>query len=130
MSDVLLVSELSAGAEEARKIAIAAAAAGLAGVEHPLTAYERYLNGVIYTDIVAPLARAVETDLRVNVHAVHLAHMEPPLLRGRGPPLVHLLACPPFRVVSALVDIRAEVTRYLEKTFYELTTVALHDWKT
>ena len=130
MSDVLLVSELSAGAEEARKIAIAAAAAGLAGVEHPLTAYERYLNGVIFTDIVSPLARAVETDLRVNVHAVHLAHMEPPLLRGRGPPLVHLLACPPFRIVSALVDIRAEVTRYLEKTFYELTTVALHDWKT
>ena len=67
----------------------------------------------------------------VHVHAVHLAHMEPPLLRGHGrPPLVHLLACGPFRVVSALVDIKAEVTHYLEKTFYELTTIALHDWKT
>lgn len=130
MSDVLLVSELSAGGEESKHVAARVAASGLAGVEHPLTAYERYLHGVIFTDLIAPLARVVEADLRVNVHAVHLAHMEPPGLRGHGPPKVHLLACPPFRIVSALVDIRAEVTRYLEKTFYELTTVALHDWKT
>jgi WASH complex subunit 7 len=123
-SDALIVSELSAGAR------VTPSLEGLAGVEHPLTAFERYVNGVIMTDLITPLARAVETDLRINIHAVHLAHMDPPSLRGRGPPLVHLLACPPFRVVSALVDIRSEVTRYLEKTFYELTTIALHDWKT
>jgi hypothetical protein len=104
---------------------------GLSGVEHVLTSYERYLHGILHADIIMPLCRAVEADLRVHVHAVHLAHMEPPLLRGHGrPPLVHLLACGPFRVVSALVDIKAEVTHYLEKTFYELTTIALHDWKT
>jgi WASH complex subunit 7 len=138
VSDVLLVSALSAGADAADAAAAAAAKKGappppdrgLAGVEHPLTAYERFLCGVLTADIIAPLARAIEADLRVKVHAVHLSHMEPPLLRGRGPPLVHLLACPPFRVVSAVIDVRAEVTRYLEKTFYELTTVALHDWKT
>ena len=28
------------------------------------------------------------------------------------------------------VDLRAHVTAYLERTFYNLTTVALHDWKT
>ncbi len=102
----------------------------LAGLMHPLTAYERYLHGVIASDIVQPLVRAVEADLRVTVHAVHLAHLDPPGLRTGRPPLVHLLALPPIRVVGALVDIRAEVTHALEKTFYELTTVALHDWKT
>ncbi len=102
----------------------------LSEIEHVLTAYERLLHGIIHEDIVQPLVRAVEADLRVTVHAVHLAHMEPPALRTGRPPLVHLLALPPIRVVGALVDIRSEVTHALEKTFYELTTVALHDWKT
>lgn len=128
MSDTLLVNELSGGGADAA--AGKGPDAGLAGVEHPLTAYERFLHGVLTADIVVPLARAVETDLRVQVHSVHLAHMEPPSIRTGKPPLVHLLDCPPFRIVSALVDIRAEVTHYLEKTFYELTTVALPDWKT
>jgi WASH complex subunit 7 len=103
---------------------------GLFNVEHLLTAYERFLHGIIQTDIIQPLVRAVETDLRVMVHAVHLAHMEPPSLRTGKPPLVHLLGLPPIRVVGILVDIKAEVTHALEKDFYELTTVALHDWKT
>jgi WASH complex subunit 7 len=102
----------------------------LADIEHVLTAYERYLHGIISHDLIQPLVRAVETDLRVTVHAVHLSHMEPPSLKAGRPPLVHLLALPPLRVVGALVDIKAEVTFALEKTFYELTTVALHDWKT
>jgi hypothetical protein len=28
------------------------------------------------------------------------------------------------------IDFKAHVTAYLERTFYNLTTVALHDWKT
>jgi len=37
---------------------------------------------------------------------------------------------PPLRVLNALVHLRDEVTHSLERNFYELTTVALHDWKT
>lgn len=88
------------------------------------------LAGILRADVVHPLCRAVETDLRVHVHAVHLAHMEPPSLKAGKPPLVHLLRLPPLRVLNAVFDIKTEVTHYLEKCFYELTTVALHDWKT
>lgn len=102
-----------------------------AGIQHLLEAYEVLLHAILRHDVILPVCRAVENDLRVHVHAVHLAHMPPPMLRtGTGrPPLVHLLGLPPIRILGSLVSIAAEVTHYLEKTFYELSTVALHDWK-
>lgn len=62
-----------------------------ARLEHPLTAYETLLHGILRVDIITPLCRAIDNDLRVQVHAVHLAHMEPPSLKTGRPPLVHLL---------------------------------------
>jgi WASH complex subunit 7/WASH complex subunit 7, C-terminal/WASH complex subunit 7, N-terminal len=103
-----------------------------AGIQHILESYEVLLHGILRHDVILPLCRLVENDLRVHVHAVHLSHMEPPSLRSNPgkPPLVHLLSLPPIRIFGALVDIKEEVTHYLEKQFYELSTVALHDWKT
>jgi WASH complex subunit 7 len=34
-----------------------------------------------------------------------------------------------LRIGQSLIDLRAEVSFHLESTFYNLTTVALHDWK-
>jgi len=42
----------------------------------------------------------------------------------------HLLRLPPLRIVQREVNIRDCVESYLEKRFYQATTVALHDWKT
>ena len=36
----------------------------------------------------------------------------------------------PLRVLGCLVDIKTEVVRYLDRNFYHLTTIALHDWRT
>ena len=36
----------------------------------------------------------------------------------------------PLRLWGKELDLRDRVTHYLESTFYNLTTVALHDWKT
>jgi WASH complex subunit 7 len=36
----------------------------------------------------------------------------------------------PIRLHGKFLDLRQRVTHYLENTFYNLTTVALHDWKT
>ena len=167
-----------AAGSEAAKPAIPPESA-FARLEHPLTAYESLLHGILRLDIIEPLCRAIDNDLRMQVHAVHLAHMEPPSLKTGRPPLVHLLQArqgrrgrvpvpspllareaglrwclhspppphppsspppcaalrrgvqlPPLRVLNALVHLRDEVTHSLERNFYELTTVALHDWKT
>ncbi len=32
--------------------------------------------------------------------------------------------------MGKLIDIKARVEAYLERTFYNLTTVALHNWRT
>lgn len=36
----------------------------------------------------------------------------------------------PLRFVDQSIDVKAHVTHYLDTTFYNLTTVALHNWKT
>lgn len=35
-----------------------------------------------------------------------------------------------LRIIGVNVNIKKEITNYLNRTFYNLTTVALHDWKT
>lgn len=79
-----------AAGSEAAKPAIPPESA-FARLEHPLTAYESLLHGILRLDIIEPLCRAIDNDLRMQVHAVHLAHMEPPSLKTGRPPLVHLL---------------------------------------
>ena len=136
MRDELLVSGesaplfggASAPAAAAKKDGSGAVDKGLDGVVHLLTSYERYLQGIRKADLVNPLCTLVERDLREQVHAAQGTHRASSFVSK--PPLVYLLSLPPFRVISALVDFRTEVTQYLEKNFYELTTVALHDWKT
>ena len=36
----------------------------------------------------------------------------------------------PLRFSDSTYDLKTKVTHYLDTTFYNLTTVALHDWKT
>ena len=35
----------------------------------------------------------------------------------------------PIVIYSKYIDVKTHVKKYLDKTFYDLTTVALHDWK-
>ena len=45
-------------------------------------------------------------------------------------PLKQFLDIEPIRILTILVSIKKEVMHYLNTNFYNLTTVALHDWKT
>ena len=41
------------------------------------------------------------------------------------------LALPPIQFLGGkYIDVKAKVETYLQKTFYNLTTVALHNWRT
>ncbi|XP_022098788.1 WASH complex subunit 4-like [Acanthaster planci] len=94
-----------------------------------LDSFEKETNAQFKEHLLDPLCRGVETDLRLSIHN----HLQ---LDSRNPfrvPLQdvsHFIKMRPIRFFNNFLDIKASVTHYLDKTFYNLTTVALHDWKT
>jgi WASH complex subunit 7 len=75
------------------------------------------------------LCRDVETDLRLHIH-MHLQLDSRNPFRVPTQQLATFLRMTPIRLFDKDVNTRAYVEHYLNKTFYNLTTVALHDWKT
>ena len=94
-----------------------------------LRAYEEELLAALRTALLDPLCAEVETELRLDVHS----HLQ---LDDRNPFKVglrdrrRLLAAPPLRLPTRRVSVRRHCERYLERTFYNLTAVAQHDWRT
>ncbi|KAF6036065.1 KIAA1033 [Bugula neritina] len=82
-----------------------------------------------HQSLVEPLCTAIETELRLDIH--HHEYQ----LDNRNPFSVGLkdltvfLKIKPIKFYGRFLDIKAAVERYLDTTFYNLTTVALHDWK-
>ncbi len=96
-----------------------------------LVAYETFVAAVFRDNVVLPLCRALEKSLRLHVHAANWDHMEAPNpidenLRA----MCKYLQSKPIRLFSKSINIKEEVCAYLEKEFYELTVIALHDYKT
>ena len=89
------------------------------------------LDDVLNTEIVDKLCREVENDLRLHVHTKNLDHMA-----STNPVVDKRLKIRPFILMQPLVvfdvvlDIHKRVKQYLESSFYNLTTIALHDWLT
>lgn len=96
-----------------------------------IKAYADFIESVLEEEIVDPLCKDVENDLRLHVHSVHLDHLEAPNPKSADFKVLHYyLDLRPIRLHGKMLDLRQHVTHYLESTFYNLTTVALHDWKT
>ena len=93
--------------------------------------YRAFLRDTIQTHIVQSLCTDIEDNLRLHVHTKTLDH-----LKNINPktenitPFRPLLNANPIHVLGLIIDIRHEVKHYLDLTFYNLTTVALHDWRT
>jgi WASH complex subunit 7 len=89
---------------------------------------------VLRTEIVTQLCFHVETDLRLHVHSKHLRHMdEASAVKDHSSmrPIAHWLrAGENLEILGRVFSISTEVTHYLNCNFYNLTTVALHDWRT
>ena len=79
--------------------------------------------------LLDPLCREIETDLRLQIHS----HLQ---LDDRNPfkvgmkDMSQLLKVRRIRFFDRYINIKGYVEHYLNTTFYNLTTVALHDWKT
>ncbi|DAZ94688.1 TPA: hypothetical protein N0F65_000003 [Lagenidium giganteum] len=96
-----------------------------------ITAYADFIDSVIEEEIVTNLCMDVENDLRLHIHSVHLDHLDAPNPKSADfKVLQYYLDLRPIRLHGKTMDLRQRVTHYLESTFYNLTTVALHDWKT
>jgi WASH complex subunit 7 len=106
--------------------------------ENLLSAFDGFLRRHIHEQLVLPLCREIEVDVRVHVHSVLLSHMSAPSPKdteakstGILPkPASWLLSLPPLRLIVSEVSIRSEVESYLEAQFFDQTAMSLHDWRT
>jgi WASH complex subunit 7 len=82
------------------------------------------IHEVIKSQIIEPLSRDIETDLRLNIHIKHLDHMQTVNPKTADmKPLRPFIDLPPIRILGLLIDVKREVTHYLDRNFYNLTTV-------
>ncbi len=77
--------------------------------------------------LIKPLSREVENDLRLHIHSVVLQQKN--LRQATFKDRRKFFDMKPIRLFDTLVDIKERVTHYLDTTFYNLTTVTQHDWK-
>ncbi|XP_066997256.2 WASH complex subunit 4 isoform X2 [Anabrus simplex] len=91
--------------------------------------FEKEVCKYLHEQVIQPLCHETETNLRLHVHS-HLQLDDRNPFRVGAVASSPLLRLRPLRFFDRYIDIRGYVERYLEETFYNLTTVALHDWKT
>ena len=111
-----------------RRAALAGSRPGGSKDKSWLESYEEMLGRAVDEEVVAPSCLAVETHLRLETHCHNAEAVEKP------PPsavaeLVRLVGLPPLHLFGSAVATGAHVGHHLDTTFYNLTTVALHDWK-
>ncbi|KAF4800311.1 WASH complex subunit 4 [Turdus rufiventris] len=91
--------------------------------------YENAVDSARLHHLLDKLCKEIEKDLRLSVHT-HLKLDDRNPFRVGMKDLAHFFFLNPIRFFNRFIDIKAYVTHYLDKTFYNLTTVALHDWAT
>ncbi|XP_019624304.1 PREDICTED: WASH complex subunit SWIP-like [Branchiostoma belcheri] len=94
-----------------------------------LNIFDKEIMDSMHEHMLDRLCRDVETDLRLSIHT-HLQLDDRNPFRTGLMDLRQFFMIRPIRFFNNFINIRAYVTHYLERTFYNLTTVALHDWKT
>lgn len=101
----------------------------------PEMVFEKYCKEIFSEfekRFLSKLCEAVETDLRLSIHShLQLEDRTPKdALHDANLRLVDLVQLPSLRLGEQLINVKRYVERYLERTFYNLTAVALHDCHT
>ncbi|XP_075894005.1 WASH complex subunit 4 [Nelusetta ayraudi] len=94
-----------------------------------LQSYDKEIMDVFNEHLLDKLCKEIEKDLRLSVHT-HLKLDDRNPFKVGMKDMAHFFSLKPIRFFNRFIDIKACVTHYLDKTFYNLTTVALHDWAT
>jgi len=96
-----------------------------------IDSYEEEMENAISNEVVTPLCRDIETDLRLHVHSAHLkgtVNINPTKTGVRD--LSWFLQVQPLRLASKYIHIKSHVENYLNAAFYNHAAVSLHNWKT
>ncbi|ELU08313.1 hypothetical protein CAPTEDRAFT_221991 [Capitella teleta] len=94
-----------------------------------LESFDREVMKNLNEHLLSPLCRDIETDLRLHIH-LHLQLDDRNPFKTKVKDLTSFLRMRPIRFFDRNINIKAHVEHYLDETFYNLNTVALHDWKT
>lgn len=94
-----------------------------------LQAFQKETHLTIRKHLLDPLCNAIETELRFHCHYHLKLDDRNPFRIGRKD-FSHFLNLSSIRLFDRLINVKAYVEHYLDKLIYNLTTVALHDWKT
>ncbi|CAA6656278.1 unnamed protein product [Spirodela intermedia] len=99
---------------------------------HVINLIQANIEGLILPakEIVLPLCRDIENDLRLHVHSTYLkgsVHVN--LTKSGVRNLSWYLQMRPLCLPFKFIDIRILVESYLNSTFYNHTTMALYNWK-
>ncbi|XP_077235545.1 uncharacterized protein LOC143877406 isoform X2 [Tasmannia lanceolata] len=95
-----------------------------------LQAREEEIENAVKSEIIAPLCRDIETDLRLHVHSIHLkgsVHINPTKTGVRN--LSWYLQMKPLRLPFKCIDIKLHVESYLNSSFYNHTAMSSYNWK-
>ncbi|THU58110.1 hypothetical protein C4D60_Mb03t10730 [Musa balbisiana] len=95
-----------------------------------LEAYEKQIEYGVKNEIVGPLCRDIETDLRLHVHSTYLKGsvvVNPTKTGVRN--LSWYLQIKPLLLPSKLIDISSLVGSYLSSAFYNHSTMSTYDRK-
>ncbi|KAI3918207.1 hypothetical protein MKX01_041527 [Papaver californicum] len=92
---------------------------------------EEKIESAVENDIIAPLCKDIETDLRLHVYSTHLKESVPVNPRKTG---VRNLSCyiqlKPLRLPMKFIHIKLHVESYLNSAFHKYTAISPNDWKT
>ncbi|CAL1261517.1 unnamed protein product [Larinioides sclopetarius] len=92
-------------------------------------AFQKETFLTIKKHLLDPLCKDIETELRLHCHYHLQLDDRNPFKIGRKD-FSHFLNLSSIRLFDRIINVKAYVEHYLDKIFYNLTTVALHDWKT
>uniref|UniRef100_A0A0E0A4P5 WASH complex subunit 4 N-terminal domain-containing protein n=1 Tax=Oryza glumipatula TaxID=40148 RepID=A0A0E0A4P5_9ORYZ len=90
--------------------------------------YEEEIENALRKEVVAPLCRDIETDLRLHVHSTHLkgsVFVNPTKTGVRN--LSWYLRMKPLRLPSKFVDIKLLVENHLNSAFYTYSVMSNYD---
>ncbi|KAH9317641.1 hypothetical protein KI387_019410, partial [Taxus chinensis] len=93
--------------------------------------YETEIERSLTNEIIEPLCRDIETDLRFHVHSANMkgsVNVNPTKTGVRD--LSWYLQLKPLRTLSKYIYIKSRVENYLNAAFYNHAAMAPHNWKT